>query len=130
MSDRLDVAELTARLSRLLDENRPDDIHTVYTEDVVVHSPRAELPGIDAVVSYLRQSRVAGEQTVHFNADVLVTVDGDEAQASTNQLVYFYRDGEPPHQTSALRVAYTAVRTPAGWRFYTARHTLAWTQKN
>lgn len=84
----------------------------MYTEDVVVHSPRGgELRGIEAVATYLRQSH------------------GDQAEASANQLVYFFRDGEPPHQTSGLRVAYSAARTPAGWRFRKAQITLAWAHK-
>lgn len=128
-TDRLDISELFSRLSHLLDDERPDDIDTVYTEDAVVHSPRGgELRGRDAVATYLRQARVVTEKTVHVNGDILITLDGDEAQASANQVVYFYRDGEPPHQTSALRTTYTAVRTPAGWRFREARLTLAWTQ--
>jgi ketosteroid isomerase-like protein len=129
-TDRLDVAELLARLSHLLDEHRYDDIHTVYTDDVVVHSPRAgELHGRDAVTKYLHESHVEGVETHHLNTDVLVAADGDQARAAAHALVHFYRDGEPPHQTSALHVAYTAVRTSVGWRFREARMTLAWTHK-
>lgn len=129
-TDRLDIAELFARLSNLLDEHRPDDIDTVYTEDVVVHSPRGgELRGREAVAAYLRQAQVVTDKTVHVHGDILITVNGDEASATANQLVSFYRDGEPPHQESALRTACTAVRTPAGWRFRESRITLAWTRK-
>jgi hypothetical protein len=35
--------------------------------------------------------------------------------------VYFYRVGQPPHLTSGLRLACTAVRTPAGWRLRSGR---------
>lgn len=127
-TDRLDIAELFSRLSRLLDDGNPNAIDTVYTEDVVAHSPRGgELRGRDAVATYLRQAQVVTEQTVHVNGDILINLDGDRATASANQLVYFYRDGEPPHQKSALRLANTAVRTPAGWRFSETRITLAWT---
>jgi hypothetical protein len=48
-------------------------------------------------------------------------VDGDQAAASANSLVYFYRVGRPPHLTSGLRLACTAVRTPAGWRLRSGR---------
>jgi ketosteroid isomerase-like protein len=129
-ADRLDIAELPIRLACLLDENRPDDIRSVYTDDVVVHSPRAgELRGIDAVTTFLRESHVEDELTQHLTSDILVTIDGDEAQTSANQRVYFYREGEPPHRTSSLRTTYSAVRTPEGWRFREARLTLAWTHK-
>jgi len=131
VSDRVEIAELFARLTRLLDEGRYEEADTVYTDDVAVRSPLGgELHGIDEVVDYLRRTQVEGEHTQHTNTDLLVNVDGDQAAATANQLVYFYRDGLPPHQTSGLRLAYTAVRTPAGWRFREARIMLAWTRKD
>ena len=45
-------------------------------------------------------------------------------------LVYFYRDGQEPHQASGLRLAGTVVRTPAGWRFREHRIMPAWTRVN
>jgi hypothetical protein len=127
---RLEIADLLARLVRTLDDGRHDDIRTVYTDDVVVRSPRGELHGIGEVTAYLRRSRVDGEHTQHVNGGVLVTGDGDRVAASANQLVYYYRDDEPPHRTSGLRLVYTAVRTPAGWRFREGRITLAWTRES
>lgn len=129
-ADRVEIAELFARLADLLDEGRHDDAHRVYHADVVVRSPRGgELHGLDEVTAYLERSHVGGEHTQHVHGDVLVHIDGDRAEATANQLVYFYRDGEPPHRTSGLRVACTAVRTPAGWRFSEMHVTLAWTHE-
>jgi 3-phenylpropionate/cinnamic acid dioxygenase small subunit len=130
-TDRLDIAELLTRLAHLLDNNDVDELDTVYTEDVEVHSPRGgELHGLSAVTKYVRESQVATERTHHMNTDILITLDGDQAEASANQLVHFFREGEAPHQKSGLHTSYTAVRTPAGWRFRKARITLAWTEKN
>jgi ketosteroid isomerase-like protein len=127
IADRAEMADLFARLADLLDEGRHDDAHTVYHDDVVVHSPRGgELHGLDEVTAYLKRSQVEGERTQHVHGGVLVHVDGDRAKATANELVYFYRDGEPPHRTSGLRTACTAVRTPAGWRFSELHITLAW----
>jgi len=127
VADRLEIAGLFARLARMLDERRYEDVHTVYAEDVVVHSPRGgELHGIEEVLAYLRRSGVEGEHTQHVHGDVLVSVDGDRVQASANQLVHYYRTGEPLHGSSGLRLVYTVVRTPAGWRFREGRLTLAW----
>jgi 3-phenylpropionate/cinnamic acid dioxygenase small subunit len=131
ITDRTEIIELFARLARLLDEGRYDDAHAIYTEDVVVRTPRGgELHGINEVTAFLRRSQVDGERTQHLHGDVLVNVDTDRAEASANQLVYFYRDGEPPHRTSGLRLAHTAVRTPAGWRFREAQLKLAWTHQS
>ncbi len=127
-ADRIEIAELFARLARLLDERRHEDAHTVYAEDVVVRSPRGgELHGVDEVIAYLRRSENQDEHTQHIHGDVLVTMNGDRVEASANQVVHFYRAGQPPHTSSGLRLAYTAARTPAGWRFREGRLSLAWT---
>jgi hypothetical protein len=127
-ADRVEIAELFARLARLLDDGRHEDIHTVYAPDVVVHSPRTDLHGIDEVLGFLRRSRVETEHTQHVNGGVLVTVDGARVEASVNQLVHYYHSpGDPPHRSSGLRLTYTVVPTPAGWRVREGWITLAWT---
>lgn len=129
-TDHLDIANLFARLSRALDDNDLTALTQVYTEDVTASAPRGgELTGLAAVLDHLRDSQVGTEKTQHCDADLLIDLNGDEARASANQTVYFFRDGEPPHQTSGLRVTYTAVRTPAGWRFRAADIKLQWTRK-
>ena len=127
-ADRLEIMALFPRLARMLDEGRHEDARTIYAEDVVVRSPRGELRSVDEVIAFLRRSQVEGEHTQHVNGDVLVDVNGDRAEASANQLVHYYRTGEPPHRRSGLRLAYTAVRTPAGWRFCEGQLTLAWAE--
>ncbi|MDT3442515.1 MULTISPECIES: nuclear transport factor 2 family protein [unclassified Pseudofrankia] len=131
IADRIEIADLFTRFARLLDEQRWEDVDTVFTDDVVVRSPRGgELRGIDEVVGFMRQAEVEGEHTQHVTTDLLVDVDGDRAAASANSLVYFYRDGQAPHQASGLRLAGTLVRTPTGWRFREQRTTPAWIRKN
>ena len=46
-----------------------------------------------------------------------------------SQHVPHYRDGEPPHRESGLRVGFSAVRTPAGQRFRESRISLARTRE-
>ena len=129
LADRMEILDLHTRLANLLDEGRFEDAGSVYTEDVEVHSPRGgRLRGLAVIGDYLRQSQKEGERTQHRTTDVLVDVAGDVAETSANSLVHFYRDGQPPHQTSGLRLTFTAVRTPAGWRFREARMALAWTR--
>lgn len=127
IADRIEIADLFTRFARLLDEKRWEDADTVFTDDVAVHSPRSgEIRGIDKVVGLMRQAEVGGERTQHMTTDLLVDVNGDRATASANSLVYFYRDGQAPHRTSGLRLACTAVRTPAGWRLRESWTMLAW----
>jgi len=127
IADRIEIADLFTRFARLLDEKRWEDADTVFTDDVAVHSPRSgEIRGIDKAVGFMRQAEVDGERTQHMTTDLLVDVNCDQATASANSLVYFYRDGQAPHRTSGLRLACTAVRTPAGWRLRESWTMLAW----
>ncbi|MGW4093118.1 nuclear transport factor 2 family protein [Nocardia sp. NPDC004750] len=127
IADRIEIADLFARLARLLDEKRWEDAATVFADDVAIHSPRnGELQGIDNLVGLMREAEVAEEHTQHVTTDLLVDVHGDQAAASANSLVYFFREGRAPYRTSGLRMACTVVRTPAGWRLRESRTTLAW----
>ncbi|HEU5029196.1 MAG TPA: nuclear transport factor 2 family protein [Spirillospora sp.] len=130
-TDRIEIADLLTRFARLLDEARWDDAGTVFTDDVAVHSPRGgELRGLDTVVGFMRRSEVEGQRTQHTTTDLLVDVDGDQAAASANSIVYYYRDGRAPHFTGGLRQHCTAQRTPAGWRLSEVRIVPAWTREN
>jgi ketosteroid isomerase-like protein len=126
-ADHVEIAGLFARLARVLDTKDHDGLRAIYSDDVVVHSPRSgKLHGIDEVLDFVRQSDDKDVRTQHLHSDVLVDVDGDQASASANELVYFYREGQPPHRTSGLQLTSTAVRTPAGWRVSEAEIKLAW----
>ena len=127
--DRAEITDLFAHLANLLDECRHDDAGTVFDADVVAHSPRGDLHGLDELTAFLEKSWVEGQRTQHMHGDVLVRLDGDRATATANQHVHFYRDGVAPHRTSGLRVACIAVRTAAGWRFSEMQVTLAWTEE-
>jgi ketosteroid isomerase-like protein len=128
-TDRLEITDLFARLARILDTKDHEGLRAIYTDDVVVHSPRGEFHGIDEVLAHVRRVDNEDELTQHLHTDVLVDFDGDQAAVSANQLVYFYRDGQQPHQTSGLQLTYNAVRTPVGWRVRAATIKLAWQQK-
>lgn len=129
VADRIEIADLFARFARLLDEKRWADAHTVFADDVAVHSPRGgELRGIDNVVDFMRKSEVEGQQAQHLTTDLLAEIDGDEAAVSAYSLVFYYRDGQAPHFTGGLRMGGIAVRTPAGWRFREQRITPLWTR--
>ncbi|WAL64140.1 nuclear transport factor 2 family protein [Amycolatopsis cynarae] len=130
VADRIEIADLFTRFARLLDEERWEDADTVYADDVAVHSPRGgELRGIDKVVGFMRQAEVEGQHAQHVTTDLLVDVDGDQAAASANSLVYFYRSGQAPHFASGLRLTSTVVRTAVGWRFREMRIVPAWTRE-
>ncbi|WP_027341264.1 nuclear transport factor 2 family protein [Hamadaea tsunoensis] len=128
-ADRFEIADLFARLADVLDESRFDDIGTVYAPDVSVSSPRGgELRGLDEVKAFLHRTAVADERTHHIHSGVRITEDGAGVRVSASQLVIYYQEGEAPHRRSGLRLAYTAVRTPDGWRLTQGQLALAWTE--
>lgn len=130
-TDRIEIADLFTRFALLLDEKRWQDVDTVFTRDVTVHSPRGgELRGIDSVVDFMRRGDVEGQRTQHTTTDLSVDLDGDRAAVAANSFVYYYRDGEAPHFTGGLRIASTVVRTSAGWRISEQRITPAWTRES
>ncbi|HEX8866496.1 MAG TPA: nuclear transport factor 2 family protein [Lentzea sp.] len=125
--DRMQITELFSRLNLLLDDKRWDDVHTVFTTDMSVYSPRnGEIHGLDDLVDFMRKAEVAEEHTQHVTTDVVVDVDGSTAAASANSVVHFFREGEAPHRTSGLRLDCTAVRTETGWRLSESRTRLLW----
>lgn len=127
LTDRIEIADLFSRLSRLLDEKRWDDADTVFDRDISVSSPRnGELNGIDELVAVMRKAENPDELTQHVTTDLLVDLDGDKAATSANSVVYFFREGEAPHRTAGLRLTGVAVRTPAGWRLRESRTALLW----
>jgi ketosteroid isomerase-like protein len=128
LADRTEMAALTARLTHLLDGRHfePGRVRVVYTDDVVVTTVRGTLHGLDAVRAHLARTSPADERTRHFNADVLVELDGDSAEVTVNQLVAFFRADQPPHRTAGVRCTYGATRTPDGWRFARATIAPAW----
>ncbi|MFI2229578.1 nuclear transport factor 2 family protein [Nocardia testacea] len=130
ITDRIEITDLFTRFARLLDERRWDDAGTVFADDVEVHSPRIQVRGIDKVVDFMRRGEVEGEHTQHTTTDLLVEVDGDQAAVSSNSIVYYFRDGQPPHQTGGLRQACTVIRTPEGWRISETRIMPAWIRKD
>ena len=130
LTDRIAIADLFAQLAGLLDEQRFDDLHTIYHHDVEAFSPRGDLHGLEELTSSMEEHRVEGELHQHVHGDVLVHLDGDRAEATANQLVFFYRAGDPPHREAGLRSAATAVRTPQGWRFSRMQIQLLWLRKH
>lgn len=125
-TDRYEIAELLARLARALDERRLDDLRTVYTDDAEAVSPRGNLHGLDEIIDVLGRAARPDEQTLHINGAVVVDVDGDRAELSSNQLVYFFAEGQAPHRFSGVRATYSAARTPDGWRLTRAHVVARW----
>lgn len=82
------------------------------------------------MITRLSATSPADVRTQHVHGDIQVRVDGDRAEATANQLVYFYRDGEPPHTSAGLRSSSIAVRTADGWRITRMTITRRWQREH
>ncbi|MFI0451829.1 nuclear transport factor 2 family protein [Actinomadura sp. 6N118] len=134
LADRMEIADLLARMNHWLDDNRLSwqddrryaDLDRLYTTDIVLRSPRGTAHGLDELIAYVRRNSTDTQHTQHVTSDVLIDVDGAKADVIANTVVHFYRPDEGPFLTTGLRAAYTAVRTPDGWRFASNEMTLLW----
>lgn len=125
VNDRAVLVELVGRLGRWLDDPSAGDVRGFYTEDAEVRTPRASVSGADEVERYLRGDPTS-ERTQHLATDVVVDLAGDRAEVSANLLNCFFRPGQPLTRMAGLRYSFSAVRTPAGWRFARATVALQW----
>ena len=126
-NDREAVSDLITRLYRLLDEQRFDELGSVYAEDAELVLPRGrgELHGLAAVTAKARERAEKYPRQQHLNTDLVVEVDGDVARARGNHLAFHV---EPSGTRSDAGVVhhFEAARTPAGWRLTRVTGDLIW----
>ncbi|GAA4640465.1 hypothetical protein GCM10023196_106040 [Actinoallomurus vinaceus] len=134
LADRTEIADLLTRLNHWLDDHRVSwqddrryaDLDRLYTTDTVAHSPRGTVHGLGELIAHIRHNSTDAQHTQHVTSDVLIDLDGDQADVTANTVVHFYRPDEGPFLTTGLRGAYTAVRTPDGWRLASTEMTPLW----
>jgi hypothetical protein len=128
LNDRQAIADLITRLGRMLDDKSFDDASTILADDVTVQTPGGSARGPEAVVAQARRNHTV--RTQHVITDVLIDLDGDDAEAGANLVVTFVPDSDDPGATLAIgnsaqpqsrltigeRYRFKAVRGIAGWR--------------
>lgn len=114
--DRLEIDDLVSRLGACLDEHRFADLADLLTEDATVATPGGESSGRAGVVAQATRNHEASAHVQHLITNVLVDLDGDQAEARANLVVTFA--GEDGRPTSSLGEVYRfgVRRTPGGWR--------------
>ena len=118
LSDRLDIDDLIARYSALIDGQRWDELDDLFTDDAVLDysatgAIRGSLPELKA---FFAEMLPAFRATQHLTGASTVVVDGERATASTpcfNPMVV----DEKHVFFVGLWYDDVLVRTPAGWRF-------------
>lgn len=117
LADRVELAELVARLGRWLDDPGSATPESLLADDVTVRSPGGEARGRDRVVAQAKRTHEA-VVTQHAMTDVIPELDGDEATITANLLVAFVGGGtgSAPTFQSGTRYHFGARRAPEGWR--------------
>jgi len=124
-NDRVAVATLITRLYELLDEQRFDELDSVYADDAVLEFPGGEMHGLAAVKAKARERAEQYPRMQHLNTDLSVEVDGDTARVRSNHLaIHFGPAGE--RYDAGLVHHSEAARTAVGWRLVRVTGDLVW----
>ncbi|MET8354629.1 MULTISPECIES: nuclear transport factor 2 family protein [unclassified Micromonospora] len=116
LADRAELADLVARHSLWIDEGRYGETDRLFTEDVVVKSPRGEARGIGALIELVRSGHDTYARTLHSKSNLVIEVDGETATVRAHDIAVFVVDDK----TEAIAAGfhrYGARRTEDGWRF-------------
>src|SRR4051812_45691016 len=89
--DRSELAELVARHSLWIDEQRYDESDQLFTDDVVVKSVRGEAAGIEALVQLARKGHDTYVRTLHNKSNLVIELDGDTATVRANDIAVLVR---------------------------------------
>jgi hypothetical protein len=116
LADRAELADLVARHSLWIDEGRYGETDRLFTEDVVVKSPRGEASGIGALIELVRSGHDTYVRTLHSKSNLIIEVDGDTATVLAHDFAVFVIDDQTEAVAAGL-ARYGARRTEDGWRF-------------
>jgi hypothetical protein len=115
LADRTELADMVARHSLWVDEGRYDETDRLFTEDVVVKSPRGEAHGIKSLIELVSAHRVYA-RTLHNKSNLVIEVDGETATARAHDIAVFIIDDKTEAVAAGIH-RYGARRTEDGWRF-------------
>jgi SnoaL-like domain len=140
-SDRRAITELITRLGRMLDGRNYDQASSILAADVTVQTPGGASEGPEAVVAQARRNHTV--RTQHLITDVLIELDGDDAQATANLVVVFVPDSDQPDArltigdsepaesrlTIGERYRFEARRGAQGWRLRRVEVARVWSSR-
>jgi hypothetical protein len=116
LADRAELADLVARHSLWVDEGRYGETDRLFTEDVVVKSPRGEIRGIGALIELVRSGHDTYVRTLHNKSNLVIEVDGETATVRAHDIAVFVIDDKTEAVAAGFH-RYGARRTEDGWRF-------------
>jgi hypothetical protein len=128
IEDRLEIEDVIVRYAIAVDTQDDEMLAACFTDDAEASFAGVPAgPGGAAIAAFLASLRgVPVIGSTHRFANIVVTLDGDEADVQSSAVVYGVR-GEPL-QLRLRGISYRDrfVRTPAGWRIGRRVHSAAW----
>jgi hypothetical protein len=128
--DREAMADLIHRFGVVLDEQRFDDLPSVFPEDATITTPGDHAQGLDAIVAHATRNHTPELRTQHLVTDLVVDLDGDRAQARANYLGVFAIGSGDPAPTPRFQIGSVyhveLVRTTDGWRLHSMEIVPTW----
>ena len=115
--DRLAILELMVRYNRAVDGGDGPAFAECWTEDGRLQGTSATAEGRAELLALPPKLRAASPHTRHWNANILLEGDGDEARASAYLLVVDVSDG--PRLRSSGIYHDTLRHVDGEWRFVT-----------
>jgi hypothetical protein len=116
LADRSELADLVARHSVWADDHCYDETDRLFTEDVVVKSPRGEVRGIEALIELVRSGDDRYVRTLHNKSNLVIEVDDETATVRAHDIAVFVIDDKTEAVAAGFH-HYGARRTENGWRF-------------
>jgi len=113
LADRAELADLVARHSLWIDEGRFDETGRLFTDDVVVQSPRGEARGIEALLGLVRKGHDTYLRTLHNKCNLVIEIDGETATVRAHDIAVFVID-----DTECTRCGICVDRCPSDALFY------------
>lgn len=132
--DRAAIHDVLARYYQGLDQGKPQQVRSCFTDDVCAKfDERPPTRGIAALMDSFAVFRKhqSGEWkiTTHFMGNLNFNLlEGDVAETETNAIAFLVLPGEPKEQVTmrSLRYLDRLRRTQQGWRICERLHTLDW----
>jgi hypothetical protein len=116
VADRLAIHELLGLYGHLIDDRRWDDLHLVFTRDVVYDASDFDMPvtsGLDALVAeWTSEVGMTRHPLAHHATNVVVLVDGDGTVRVRSKGIGV----GPGGRVGSVTYDDVVVRTAEGWR--------------
>ena len=118
--DRAAITELIHRFGAVLDEQRFDDLQSIFANDATITTPGGHAEGIDAIAAQASRNHTPDLHTQHVATDLVVDLDGERAHARANYVGTFATGTGSPAPPPRFQIGsvyhFELVHTADGWR--------------